>query len=254
MITVGVDCGAKNIKVVVMKDKEVIGKALVPAGLDTKTAANEALSEALKAAGIGKGDVGKVLATGIGKKAVGFARDEVTEVAADAKGIHYVMPNVKTVIDIGAEEGRAVKVNGEGQVMDFAVNEKCAAGAGTFVEAMARTLEITVEEMSDLYAQSRREMTMHAHCAVFAESELVRLIHSGTAKPDIVRAVLTVIADRAVSLIRRVGIANDVAAIGGVALSKGFITEMEKELNIKIAVPPDAQFVGAIGAAVAAAE
>jgi benzoyl-CoA reductase subunit D len=254
MITVGVDAGAKTVKVVVMKDNRIVGKALVSAGPDAKAAANQALDEALKAAGIGKDDVRKILATGAGRKEIDFAQGEITEVDADAKGIAFVLPNVRTVIDVGAEEGRVVKVNEAGQVIDSAINQKCAAGAGTFVEAMARALETTVEKMSELYAQSTKEVPMNAHCAVFAESELVRLVHAQTAKPDIVRAVLTIIADRIVSVMRRVGIEAEVAAIGGVALNKGFIAEVEKELNIKIAVPVDPQFVSATGVALAAAD
>lgn len=254
MITAGIDSGAKNVKTVIMKDGKIIGKAMIPAGLDAKAAANQAYDEALKTAGVTRKDVQKVLVTGAGRKDCDFARGEVTEVSADAKGIMYVMPNARTVINVGAEEGRAVRVNKDGSVVDFAINEKCAAGAGTFVEAMARALETQVEKMADLYDQSTKEVGMNAQCAVFAESELVSLIHSRTAKPDIARAVLDAIADRIVSMMRRVGIENDVAAIGGVALNKGFIKAVEKELNIKIAVPADPQFISAIGVAIAAAE
>jgi benzoyl-CoA reductase subunit D len=254
MITAGIDSGAKNVKAVIMKDNKIIGKAMVLAGLDTKAAANQAYDEALKAAGLARKDVQKVLVTGVGRRDCDFARGEVAEVSADAKGIMYFMPDTHTVIDIGAEEGRAVRVNRDGSIVDFAINEKCAAGAGTFVEAMARALETEVEKMADLYDQSTKEVGMNAQCAVFAESELVSLIHSRTAKPDIVRAILDAMADRIVSMMRRVGVENDVAAVGGVALNKGFIKAVEKELNIRISVPPDPQFIGAVGAAIAAAE
>jgi benzoyl-CoA reductase subunit D len=254
MVTAGIDSGAKNVKAVIMKGGKVIGKATVPAGLDAKVASNQAYDEALKAAGIGRGDVQKVLATGAGKKDCDFAEGEITEVGAAAKGISFVVPGVRTVICVGAEEGSAVRVNETGTVVDFAINEKCAAGAGTFIEAMARALETQVEKMSELYDQSTKDVGMNAQCAVFAESELVSLIHSQTAKPDIARAVLTAVADRIVSMIRRVGIENEVAAIGGVALSNGFIKAVEKELHIKIIVPEDPLFVSAIGAAIAAAE
>ena len=254
MITAGIDSGAKNVKIVIMKDGNVVSKAMVPAGLDAKVAASQAYDEALKAAGMQRSDIQKVLATGAGKRDCDFAQGEITEVSAAAKGISYIMPNARTVIAVGAEEGRAVKVDEKGMVVDFAINEKCSAGAGTFVEAMARALETQAEKMAELYDQSTREVGMNAHCAVFAESELVSLVHSQTAKPDIARAVLTAVADRIVSIMRRVGIENDVAAIGGVALNKGFIKAVEKELNIKIAVPADPEFVSAIGAAIAAAE
>jgi benzoyl-CoA reductase subunit D len=254
MITAGVDAGAKTVKVVVMKDKKIVGKALVAAGPDAKVASNRALDEALRDAGIGRDDLQKALATGAGRKEIGFAQGEIAEVVADAKGIAFLMPNVRTVVDVGAEEGRTIKVDETGRPVNFVINQKCAAGAGAFVEAAARALGTTVEEMSELYAQSTKEITMNGHCAVFAESELVSLIHSQAAKPDIVRAVLTVIADRVVSMMRRAGVEAEVAAIGGVALNTGFIAEIEKELNIKIAVPAEPQFVGATGAAVAAAE
>lgn len=254
MITAGIDSGAKNVKAVIMKDGKVVAKTMVPAGLDAKAASNQAYGEALKAAGMQRSDILKVLVTGAGKKDCDFAQGEITEVVAAAKGISYIMPDARTVIAVGAEEGRAVKVNEKGNVVDSVINNKCAAGAGTFVEAMALALETQVEKMAELYDQSTKEIGMNAQCAVFAESELVHLVHSQTAKPDIVRAVLTAIADRVVSMARRVGIENDVAAIGGVALNKGFIKAVEKELNIKITVPSYPQFVSAIGVAIAAAE
>ena len=254
MITAGIDSGAKNVKAVIMKDGRVVGKAMAPAGLDTKAAAENVYNEALKAAGAEKKDVRKVLATGVGRKSCDCAQGEVTEADADAKGIRFVMPNVRTVIDVGAEEGRAVRINQHGDVVDFAINEKCAAGAGAFVEAMARALETEVEKMGDLYDRSTKEIDMNAQCAVFAESELVSLIHSQTAKADIARAVLNAIGDRIVSMMRRVGVEKDVAAIGGMALNGGFIKAIERELNITIGVPADPQYVSAIGAAIAAAE
>jgi benzoyl-CoA reductase subunit D len=254
MITAGVDCGAKTVKVVIMKDDKIVAKSLVPAGLDTRAAARQAFEEAIRAAGIANGDIKNIFSTGVGKKEADFATGEVTEVSADAKGINFLMPNVRTVIDIGAEEGRAVRLDATGKVVDFAINEKCAAGAGTFVEAMARALETTVDEMAGLYNQSTREVAMNAQCAVFAESELVTLVHSQTAKPDIARAVLTALADRVASMMRRVGVENDIAVIGGVALNKGFTAAVEKEMNITLIVPEEPQYVTAIGAAIAAAE
>jgi predicted CoA-substrate-specific enzyme activase len=254
MITAGVDCGAKTVKVVIMKDGKIIGKSLVLAGLDTKAAIIQAFDEAVKAAGITKDEIQNVLATGAGRKKADFANGEIMEVNADAKGINYLQPNIRTVIDVGAEEGRAVKLDKTGKVVDFAINERCASGAGIFVEAMARALDTTVDKMTELYNQSTKEIAMNAHCAVFAESELVALIHSQTTKPDIARAVLTAIADRIAYMMRMVGAEKDLAAIGGMALSKGFIAAVEKEMKIELIVPREPQFVSAIGAALAAAE
>lgn len=253
MITAGVDSGAKNVKAVIMKDGKVVGKATVPSGLDARAAASQAYDEALKTASLTRKDIQKVLVTGAGKKECDFAQGQITTVSSVAKGTTFLMPSVRTVISVGAEEASVVKVNDKGNVVDFTMNEKCAAGAGTFVEAMARALETEVESMADLYDQSTKEIAMNAQCAVFAESELVSLVHSQTAKPDIARAILTAIGDRIVSMMRRVGIEKEVAAVGGVALNRGFIKAVEKELNIKITVPADPRFVGAIGAAIAAA-
>jgi benzoyl-CoA reductase subunit D len=254
MITAGIDSGSKNVKAVIMKDGSVAGKAMVPAGLDSEAAAGQAYDEALKSAGFTRNDIQKVLVTGAGKNNCNFAHGKITEAEAAAKGMYFVMPDVRTIVSVGAEEGSAIKVNENGDVVDFAINEKCAAGAGTFVELMARALEIQVEKMTELYDKSTKEIDMNAQCAVFAESELVSLIHSQAAKPDIVRAILTSIADRAVSVTRRVGIENSVAAIGGMALNRGFIKSIERELHIDVSVPEEPVFVSAIGAAIAAAE
>jgi benzoyl-CoA reductase subunit D len=254
MITAGIDCGTRTVKVAILKDGKVVGKSMVPAGIGAKVSVKEAYDEALKEAGIKRSDVQKVVATGAGRRDVDFANGEITEVSADSKGIKFVMPSARTVVDVGAEEGKAIRVNADGTVADFAINEKCAAGAGTFVEAIARAIETKVENMAELYFQSAKEVPMNAQCAVFAESELVSLIHAQTAKPDIVRAVINAIADRVVSMMRRVGVENDVAAIGGVALNKGFIDAVEKEMGVPITVPADPQFVAAFGAAISAVE
>ena len=253
MITAGMDSGAKTVKAVIMKEGKVVGMATVPSGVNARAAVNQAYDEALKTASLTRKDIQKVLVTGAGKKDCDFAQGEITTISSVAKGMTFLMPAVRTVISVGAEEASVVKVNDKGNVVDFTINDKCAAGAGTFVEAMARALETEVEKMADLYDQSTKEIAMNAQCAVFAESELVSLVHSQTAKPDIARAILTAIGDRIVSMMRRVGIEKEVAAVGGMALNKGFIKAVEKELNMKITVPEDPRFVGAIGAAIAAA-
>ena len=254
MITAGIDCGAKTVKVVILKDDKVIGKAIIPAGIDTKKASEKAFEEALKEAGIKKEDIDKIVATGAGRADQPFTKDSVTEVSADAKGINFLYPNVHTVIDVGAEESRAIRVDGKGMVMDFAVNEKCAAGSGAFIEAMARALEVTVEEIGPLSLQYKQEIAMNAQCAVFAESELVTLVHQQTPKPDMARAIHAGISDRIVSMARRAGLEPDIAVIGGVAKNPGFIDCLNKDLNTKVIVPDDPEFVGALGAAIAAKE
>jgi len=179
------------------------------------------------------------------------AHEAVSEVVADAAGAFQVVPTVKTVIDVGAEEGRGVKVD-NGKVKDFVVNERCAAGAGTFVEAMARALEVKVEEMGPLSLKSANTIPMNAQCCVFAESEVVSLIHSKTPKEDVAKAIHDAIAGRISSMVLRIGVEKDVVLIGGVALNPGFLPPLQKELRTEIIVPEFPDFAGALGAAVIA--
>jgi benzoyl-CoA reductase subunit D len=254
MITAGVDCGAKNTKVVILKDGDIISKSSVLSGFDQKGAAQQAFDEALSKAKLTKDDVKHITATGAGKKEVDFANSTVTEVGADAKGINKLYPSVKTVIDVGAEEGRAIKCDGKGKVIDFAINEKCAAGAGSFTESMARALEVQVEELGDLSLQSTRNIQMNAQCAVFAESEVVTLVHAKTSKEDMAKAVHDAIASRITSMARKIGVENDVAIIGGVAKNKGFVKALRDDLEVELKLPEDPEYVTAYGAAIAAAE
>lgn len=253
MITAGVDCGAKTVKVVIFKDGQIVGKSIVPAGIDAAAAAEKAYDEALKEAGLGRQDVKKVMATGAGRNEAKFKNDTLTEVGADAKGGVHVFNDARTVIDVGAEEGRAIRVDATGKVMDFAINEKCAAGAGAFTEAMARALEIPLDELGPLSLKSIQAVAMNAQCAVFAESELVTLIHAKTPKPDMARAIHDAIADRIVSMVRRVGAEKEVVLVGGVSKNVGFVSSLNRALDLEVKIPDDAEFVGALGAALVAA-
>jgi benzoyl-CoA reductase subunit D len=254
MITAGIDIGAKTVKVVVLKDGDVLGKSLVLAGLDTTVATQQAMDEALAGANLTKEKVDRVAATGTGAKDCSLAQGTITEVGSAAKGIIHILPSCRTVVDVGAEEGRTVRCNERGKVVDFAFNEKCAAGAGTFAEGMARALEVSLEELGSLALQSKQAVQMNAQCAVFAESEVVTLIHSKTPREDIARAVLDATASRIISMIRKVGFEKDIALVGGVALNPGFVESMRRGLETDVFVPDDPEYVGALGAALAAKE
>lgn len=254
MITAGIDCGAKNTKVVIRKDGEVVGKSLILSGFDQKAAAEEAYDMALKEANLSRDDIEHITATGVGMKEAPFADETITEVGSAAKGTVFLFPQARTVIDVGAEEGRAIRADENGKVVDFAVNEKCAAGAGAFTEAMARALEVPLEKMGELSLKSENAVPMNAQCAIFAESEVVSLIHAKTPKEDIVRAVHDAIASRITSMVRRVGIEREVALVGGVARNVGFVKSMKDDLELEVLIPEDPEFVGALGAAIAAAE
>ena len=252
MITAGIDMGAKYVKVVIMKDGKVIARSKKLSGFEQEVAANEAMQEALKQAGIEPGAIERIVATGAGRSIAPFAQDTLTEVGAAARGAVARLPETRTVIDVGAEEGRAIQITSDGKVKDFAINEKCAAGAGTFTEAMARALELKLEEFGALSLESDKAVPMNAQCAVFAESEVVSLMHARTPKQDIARAVHDAIASRIVSMARRISVEKEVMLIGGMAYNVGFVASMRRALEMELTIPDDPDFVPAEGAAWAA--
>jgi benzoyl-CoA reductase subunit D len=260
MITAGVDVGAKYAKVVILEDgKNVLGKANGIVGFDVLKSATEVFEKALLDASLKREQVAQVMATGMGRKAIHKkppinTGEIVPEVIADAKGTYHLIPTAKTVIDVGAEEGRGVKVGENGKVKDFVINERCAAGAGTFIEAMARALEVEVEDMGPLALKSTNAIEMNAQCVVFAESEVVTLIHSKVAKEDISKAIHDAMASRIASMILRLGVEKDVVLVGGIARNPGFLPPLKKELNTEILVPENPEYVSALGAALLALE
>lgn len=252
MVSAGVDVGVKSVKVLILDGGRVIGRASVLSGFNQESALKEALRGALKEASLRRETIQRVVATGMGREVVGDADERITEVTADAKGAFHLVPSARTVISVGVEEARTIRLDERGCVVDFAVNERCAAGAGAFIEAMARALEVTVDGMAELALKSKKSLPLNAQCAVFAESEVVTLIHSRTPKADIARAIFDAIASRIGSLARRVGIADDVVLIGGLAYNKGFLNSLEEATEHNIKVPDCPEYVGALGAALSA--
>ncbi len=254
MITAGVDCGSKNVRVVILTDGQIAGTATALAGMNTSAAAEQAYDEALSEAGLARDAVQKIVATGAGRPEARFKDDTVTEVSADARGAHYLYPHVRTVVDVGAEEGRAIKVTAKGKVADFAINDKCAAGAGAFTEAMARALEVPLQELGELSLRSTEAIPINAQCVVFAESEVISLVHRKTSKPDMARAIHDAIADRITAMVRRVGVEEKIALIGGIARNVGFVKSLEEDIDTTVLIPDEPEFVGALGAALMATD
>ena len=252
MIVAGIDVGGKNVHIILKKDGQILGKGAGPTGIKKAEAVGQLYDEVLKKATLKRKDVGRVVATGSAAKRVAFASGFIPDTAADARGVLEQCPSARTIIDVGAEEGRAIKVSAEGKVLDFAINEKCAAGTGTFVEAMSRALEISVEELAKIALKSTQSIPMNAQCAVFGESEVVSLIHQKTQKPDIARAVMNAIAGRIASLARMVGLEKDVVMVGGMAKNAGFVDSLKKTIEMPVVVPEDPDYIGALGAADAA--
>jgi predicted CoA-substrate-specific enzyme activase len=252
MIVAGIDVGGKNVHAVIAKNDTILAKVEGPSGINKAEAAEKMYEEALKKAGLKREDVTRVVATGSSGQRVAFADGIIPDASADARGVIQFIPSARTVIDVGAEEGRAMKISPEGKVLDFAINERCAAGTGTFVDTMARALEISVEEMAKLSLQSERSIPMNAQCAVFGESEVVSLIHQKIPKYDIARAVHDAIAGRVGSVARIVGLEDDIVMVGGVAKNIGLVESLKRDLGTEVKVPDAPEYIGALGAAAAA--
>ena len=232
MTTAGMDVGSKTVKVVILEDGQIIGKGIATAGLEAEGATQNAWEKALKEAGLSRKELSKVIATGSRRVEVGGFTDEVSEVVADARAMSVVNPEIRTMLDVGAEEGRAVRMDSEGKVLEFAVNEKCAAGAGAFIESMARAMQVSMEEFGTLSLQSSKTIPINAQCAIFAESEVVSLVHDETDRPDICKAVNDAISDRLASMARRVRVEPKVALIGGAARGIGLQSSLKKDLDL----------------------
>lgn len=252
MITAGIDMGAKNIKVLFLQDGKILAKSLLRGGFDTQESARQCFQEALNQAGLKMEDLSRIVSSGAGRTDAPHKHGSITEVSAAAKAAVHLHPSARTVIDVGAEEGRAIRCDENGKVIDFAINEKCAAGAGAFTESMARALEVPLEDFGAISLNSSAAIPMNAQCAVFAESEVVSLVHSGTSKEDIARAVHDAIASRIVSLVRKVGFSPDVVLVGGVSHNVGFVDALNRGLETKIVVAENPEFMVAYGAALEA--
>ena len=252
MITAGIDLGTQSVKAVILKDGELVGRGKAFSGFEPTKAAEQALSEALTEAKLSVSDLGHVTATGSGIDMAPNSNSTVSMMGADAKAGVHIFPNARTIIDVGAEEARAVKCDNNGIMMDFVVNERCAAGAGAFIEAMARALEVKLKDMGPLSLKAERASSINASCVIFGESDVVSLIHKQESKPEIARAIFEAMADRVSSMVHRLGVNPDVVLVGGVAKDVGFVTSLKKKLGVDVLIPEYPEYAGALGAALVA--
>ena len=252
MITAGIDMGTQSVKAVILKDREVASRGKAFSGFDPAQAAEQALGEALKAAKLSLSDVSHVTATGSGMDLAPNSNSTISMMGADAQAGVYLFPKARTIIDVGAEEARAVKCDDNGIMMDFVVNERCAAGAGAFIEAMARALEVKLQDMGPLSLKAERASSINASCVIFGESDVVTLIHRQESKPEIARAIFDAMADRISSMVHRLGVNPDVVLLGGVARDVGFVASLKRKLGVEVLIPEFPEYAGALGAALVA--
>jgi benzoyl-CoA reductase subunit D len=254
MIVAGIDIGGKNVHIVIMQDDKVIARGCASTGINKTKVTESTYDDTLKNAGLVRENVEYVIATGSSARRAVFADNIIPDATADALGAIMLVPSARTVIDVGAEEGRAIKISPEGKVLDFAVNDKCASGTGAFVDTMARALELEVDEMAQISLKSETAIPLNAQCAVFGESEVVSLIHAKVPKYDIARAVHDAIAGRISAITRIIGLEKDIVLIGGVALNIGLIDALTREIGTEIVIPDNPDYTGALGAAITAGQ
>ena len=254
MITAGIDMGTQRVKVTIIKDKQIIAQKQNFSGFEPAKVAEQTFQEALKSAKLTREDVIHVTVTGAGVDMINFADSTISMMGADAKaGAHY-FSSARTVIDVGAEDARAVKCDEKGRMVDFIVNARCAAGAGTFIEAMARALEVELDDMGSLSLKAERASPINASCVIFAESDVVSLIHKEEPKSEIARAIFDAMAERVSSMARRLGVTPSVVLVGGVAKDVGFVASLKRRLGMEILIPEEPLYAGAVGAALIAAK
>lgn len=254
MLTVGMDIGSITTKAAVVKDGRILGTRVIFTGYNAESAGNRVMEELLAELGIRREEVERIVATGYGRNSVRFADSAITEITCHAAGAHYLNPHIRSIIDIGGQDSKTIAVDEKGRVKDFAMNDKCAAGTGRFLEVMARALEVDLDEFGELSLRSGNPSKISSLCTVFAESEVISLISKGESRDNIIAGIHESIAARVVAMAKRVGVVPPIMMTGGVAKNRGVVDALEKKLGSAIEVSANAQENGAIGAAVLAAE
>ncbi len=251
MLVAGIDLGARSTKAVVIDENHrVLGWAVVRTRPDFEAVARLALNEAIKPLGIDMEELDYVATTGFGRYNVPFRDVQITDMTSAARGSVVLFPGTRCVLDIGAQSTRAIRVDERGRVRDFKTNDKCAAGAGGFIERSAKYLEVPLEQVGTLSLKADDPQPISSICAVLAESEIVNHVSQGRTVENILRGIHQSLASRALALLKRVGVEPEITFVGGVARQAGMVAALEGTLGMKVNVPEHPDLVNALGAAV----
>ncbi len=248
----GIDIGSKTTKGVIIKDGKLVAHHLLTSGINYGVAAQKLREELLAKAELSANDINYTAATGQGSGNVSFCNQQFTDTRCCARGINSIFPSARTIIDVQALSSQIIRLSENGQVINFAVSEKCAAGSGRFLEVMANVLQIDLEDIGPLSLKSRKPVTFTTSCTVFGESEAISRVAEGIAKEDILAGVHQALANKISALINRVGLEKVCAISGGGGLDAGLIKNIEEKLGVKLLVPPHPRIVTALGAAIMA--
>lgn len=250
MYVLGIDSGSTSTNAVILDRKmNILATHVVRTGAKTADSAERILTEILEKASLVKTDISLIVSTGYGRVSIPFADQNVTEISCHGKGAHFLNPDIRTILDIGGQDSKAIRLNERGDVIDFVMNDKCAAGTGRFLEMMARTLEIGIDELGPISLKWKDNIAISSMCSVFAESEVISLIALNREKADIAHGVHTAIAGKAMSLLKKVGLEQGFMMTGGVAKNPGVVTVLEELLHARLFIYEEPEIVGALGAA-----
>lgn len=246
----GIDSGSTSTNAVIMdEDRNIKAFSVVRTGAKSGVSADRVLKETLEKAGLKRDDLTWIVSTGYGRVSIEFADETVTEISCHGKGAHYFNPKIRTILDIGGQDSKAIKLSPEGDVTDFVMNDKCAAGTGRFLEMIARTLEVSLDELGAIALTSKEKIEISSMCSVFAESEVISLIANNKEKADIADGVCHAIANKASGLLKRVGMEPDFMMTGGVAKNPGVVRAVEEKIGARLFIADEPEIVGAAGAA-----
>lgn len=249
MVTLGIDIGSTTSKAVVLKDgKEILASSIVIATVGTD-GVSQAIENVLRDSALGMEKIEYKVATGYGRQTYQGADFQVSELTCHALGVHHLCPDVRTVIDIGGQDAKVLALNDQGRMVNFVMNDKCAAGTGRFLDVMANILKLDISQLEEEAAKAEKPANISSTCTVFAESEVISQLANGTAIPDLVAGICQSVATRVASLARRAGVKEQVCMSGGVARNGGVRQAMARELGVEIVFHPMAQLMGALGAA-----
>lgn len=255
MITLGVDIGSLTGKAVVLKDNEILASDLILTGPDSEETGIEVTNNTLRKAGLTLEDLDFIVSTGYGRVVIPFANKNISEISCHAKGAHWFFPSVRTVLDMGGQDCKAIRCDENGKVTDFIMNDKCAAGAGRSMGIMADLVDIPLEDLGPMSLESKNGgVPISSTCVVFARSEVLRYMRQGVSKNEVLAGACTALTKRVESLLARTGVQDDFIISGGIAKNIGVVSRLEKVLGLKANICHEPQIVGALGAAIFARE
>lgn len=254
MYYLGIDIGSSATKLIAIDGgQNIVGRSVVQLGTGTSGVAT-AVEELYATSGLKAEDIAMRVATGYGRMTCDQADLQISEISCHAKGIHHLLPNVRTIIDIGGQDTKAIQVSDKGTIQQFAMNDKCAAGTGRFLDVMSGVLDVGLDKLGEVDAQHTEILPISNTCTVFAESEVISKLSAGHPIPNVLSGIHQAVAKRVAGLVLRVGVLPDVALTGGVAQNGGIIRALEEELKCDLCIPSDPQITGALGAALFALE